>query len=445
MVSELTSVRHEVPDTPEAIEYCYRQGWTDGLPVVPPTQERVREFLDAAGARAGSVLGEVADRARVITAEKVAINAVMAGCLPAYLPVVVAAVQAMTDDRFCLHGSMASTGGAAPLLIVNGPIRDPARPQCRRQRLRARTRANATIGRALRLILLNVCDAQPGVLDQATMGHPGKYAYCIAEHEEATVWQPLHAERGLDRELSAVTVMAAEAPHYVKNAFGTTAEEVLASVADVMAHASYTQGAYLVVLAPEHRAVVERGGWSKADIRAYLAEHARRSVAELKRVGYLRGQPEPGDAQRFPALVNEDEVLVVAAGGGGGTFSAVVPPWAGGRSSSPGHPCGKCLHRLRVGGNMVVETAERLDLLDPRLDAGRARPTGARLGPGPAGQARWAAGERQAELGGASDRAGRAPPRAIRGAGNELWRASRTPAGWRPRRSSAAWPPSAMR
>jgi hypothetical protein len=335
MVSELASVRHEVPDTLEAIEYCYRQGWTDGLPVVPPTQERVRDFLDAAGLEPDAVLGEVVDRARVITAEKVAINAVMAGCLPAYLPVVVAAVQAMTADQFCLHGSMASTGGAAPLLVVNGPIRAEIGLNSGVNVFGPGTRANATIGRALRLILLNVCDAQPGVLDQATMGHPGKYAYCIAEHEEATAWLPLHAERGLARELSAVTVMAAEAPHYVKNAFGTTAEEVLTSVADVMAHASYTQGAYLVVLAPEHRAVVERGGWSKADVRAYLAEHARRSVAELKRVGYLRGQPEPGDAQRFPALVNEDEVLVVAAGGSGGTFSAVVPPWAGGRSSSP--------------------------------------------------------------------------------------------------------------
>jgi hypothetical protein len=335
MVSELTSVRHEVPDTLEAIEYCYRQGWTDGLPVVPPTQELVHDFLAAAGLEPDTVLGEVVDRARIITAEKVAINAVMAGCLPAYLPVVVAAVQAMTADQFCLHGSMASTGGAAPLVVVNGPIRAELGLNSGVNVFGPGTRANATIGRALRLILLNVCDAQPGVLDQATMGHPGKYAYCIAEDEEATIWQPLHAERGLARELSAVTVMAAEAPHYVKNAFGTTAEEVLASVADVMAHASYTQGAYLVVLAPEHRAVVERGGWSKADVRAYLAEHARRSVAELKRVGYLRGQPEAGDAQRFPALVNEDEVLVVAAGGGGGTFSAVVPPWAGGRSSSP--------------------------------------------------------------------------------------------------------------
>src|SRR5438874_5104761 len=237
MVSELASVRHEVPDTLEAIEYCYRQGWTDGLPVVPPTEERVRQFLDAAGLEPDAVLGEVVDRARVITAEKVAINAVMAGCLPAYLPVVVAAVQAMTADPFCLHGSMASTGGAAPLVVVNGPIRAELGLNSGVNVFGPGNRANATIGRALRLILLNVCDAQPGVLDQATMGHPGKYAYCIAEHEEETSWQPLHAARGLPRELSAVTVMAAEAPHYVKNAFGTTAEEVLTSVADVMAHA----------------------------------------------------------------------------------------------------------------------------------------------------------------------------------------------------------------
>jgi hypothetical protein len=335
MPTELASPRYEVPDTLQAIEFCYEQGWTDGLPVVPPTPERVQEFLALAALDPGTVLGEVADRGRTITAEKAAINAVMAGCLPAYFPVVVAAIQAMTDDAFCLHGSMASTGGAAPLLVVNGPIREQIDLNAGGNVFGPGRRANATIGRAIRLLLLNVCGAEPGVLDQSTMGHPGKYSYCIAEDEAATGWQPLHVERGLTREDSAVTVMAAEAPHYVRNAFGQTPEEVLATMADVMAHGGYTQGAYLVVVAPEHRAVIERAGWSKADVRAYLVEHARRSAAGLKRAGYLRGAVEPGDDQRFPQLVRESDLLIVAAGGVGGTFSAVVPPWAGGRSSTP--------------------------------------------------------------------------------------------------------------
>ncbi|HLH24690.1 MAG TPA: hypothetical protein VK066_19385 [Chloroflexota bacterium] len=335
MATELASPRYEVPDTLEAIEFCYQQGWTDGLPVVPPTPERVAEFLAVATLDPGTVLGEVADRGRAITAEKAAINAVMAGCLPAYFPVVVAAIQALTDDAFCLHGSMASTGGAAPLLIVNGPIRQQIDLNAGGNVFGPGRRANATIGRAIRLLLLNVCGAEPGVLDQSTLGHPGKYSYCIAENEEATGWEPLHVERGLARDTSAVTVMAAEAPHYVRNAFGQTPEDVLATVADVMAHGGYTQGAYLVVVAPEHRAVIERAGWSKADVRAYLAEHARRSAAELKRAGYLRGAVEPGDAQRFPPLVRESDLLIITAGGTGGTFSAVVPPWAGGRSSEP--------------------------------------------------------------------------------------------------------------
>src|SRR5579884_2679781 len=199
MATELASPRYEVPDTLEAIEFCYQQGWTDGLPVVPPTEARVAEFLAAAGLAPDAVLGTVPERGRVITAEKVAINAVMAGCLPTYLPVVVAAVQAMTADEFCLHGSMASTGGAAPLVIVNGPVRTQLGMNAGVNVFGPGTRANATIGRALRLVLLNVCDAQPGVLDQATLGHPGKYAYCIAEDEETTVWQPLHVERGLAR------------------------------------------------------------------------------------------------------------------------------------------------------------------------------------------------------------------------------------------------------
>jgi hypothetical protein len=324
-----------VPDTPAAIEFCYEQGWTDGLPVVPPTPERVQEFLALAALDGGSVLGEVADRGRAITAEKAAINAVMAGCLPAYFPVVVAAIQAMTDDAFCLHGSMASTGGAAPLVVVNGPVRAQLGMNGGGNVFGPGNRANATIGRAIRLILMNVCGAEPGVLDQSTMGHPGKYSYCIAEDEEGTGWQPLHVERGLGREDSAVTVLAGEAPHYVRNAFGQTPEEVLTTVADVMAHGGYTQGAYLVAVSPEHRGVIERAGWSKADVRAYLVEHARRSAAGLKRAGYLRGAVEPGDAQRFPQLVEEADVLVVAAGGRGGVFSAVVPPWAGGRSSTP--------------------------------------------------------------------------------------------------------------
>ena len=335
MASELVSARHEVPYTLEAIEFCYQQGWTDGLPVVPPTQERVEEFLAVAGLDPQTVLGEVADRGRVITAEKVAINAVMAGCLPAYLPVVVAAVQAMTDDAFCVHGSMASTGGAAPLLIVNGPVRGQVELNSGVNVFGPGWRANATIGRAIRLVLLNVLGAQPGVLDQSTMGHPGKYSYCIAEDEEGTGWTPLHVERGLPREASAVTVMAAEAPHYVRNAFAHTPEQLLDSVADVLAHGSYTRGAYVVVVSPEHRAVLERARWSKANVRAYLVEHARRSTAELKRAGYLRGEAEDGDDQRFSPLVEESDLLILAAGGAGGTFSAVVPPWVAGRSSMP--------------------------------------------------------------------------------------------------------------
>ncbi len=335
MASELVSTRYEVPDALEAIEFCYQQGWTDGLPVVPPTEARVAEFLAAAGLAPDAVLGTVPERGRVITAEKVAINAVMAGCLPTYLPVVVAAVQAMTDPAFCLHGVAASTSGAAPLVIVNGPIRHAVALNAGGNVFGPGWRANATIGRAVRLVLLNVLGAQPGVLDQATLGHPGKYTYCIAEDEEATGWTPLHVERGLAAEQSAVTVMAAEAPHSVRNAFATTPEEVLASVADVLAHGGYTRGAYLIVLAPEHRAVLERAGWTKADVRAYLVEHARRSLAELKRAGYVRGAVEPGDAQRFPPLVEESDLLVVAAGGAGGGFSAVVPPWVAGRASVP--------------------------------------------------------------------------------------------------------------
>ena len=204
-------------DALEAIERCYELGWGDGLPLVPPTQGRVAQFLEAAGKASGEVVGEIPERRREITAGKVAANAVMAGCLPEYMPVVLAATEAMLAPPFNLVGPSSSMGGSAVLVIVNGPVAQKIGVNSRNNLFGPGNRANATIGRAIRLILMNACAAIPGLFDRSVIGHPGKYTYCIAEAESETHWNPLHVERGFKPDQSTVTVFASESPRQVRS------------------------------------------------------------------------------------------------------------------------------------------------------------------------------------------------------------------------------------
>jgi hypothetical protein len=333
--AELTSKRFEVSDAIEAIEMYYERGWTDGLPVVPPTEERVREFLAASGQQPGDIVGAIPQRNRVMTAEKIAINAVMAGCLPAYAPVVMAAVGAMTSDRFNPHGSTTSTAGAAPLIIVSGPIARELEINSGANLFGPGWRANATIGRALRLVLMNLGGAVPGVLDRATMGHPGKYTYCIAESEEASPWEPLRVDLGFGAESSTVTVVASESPHQVRDDSSYEPRSLLDGFVDSMTGAgSFTSADWVVVVCPEHAAVIGRHGWSRDDVKGYLAERCRRSLADLKRLGRRKGQPEAGDEEKMVQMLSgPEEILLLVAGGAAGVFSAVIPPWSGGHAS----------------------------------------------------------------------------------------------------------------
>jgi hypothetical protein len=332
-MTELSSVRVEADDVFEAIELYFRNGWTDGLPVVPPTESRVAEFLEACGHSGGDIVGQVPERRRTITAEKLAINAVMAGCLPEYMPVVLAAFQAMCDPEFNLHGSTVTTGGPAPLLIVNGPI-------ARRLGMNAGVslfgpgwRPNATIGRAIRLILINCCGTEPGVMDKATIGHPGKYTYCIAEDEENCPWEPLHAMRGFEAADSAVTVFAADAPKLVSNEGGTTPEAILDTIAgtikDPGAISVPATGDFLVVHSPQHRGHMIDHGWTKRDIQEYLFEKTK-----LVEEDYYRGGRRPMRARTerewpVPTVEKPDDFMIMAGGGPAGGFSAVVTPWWG--------------------------------------------------------------------------------------------------------------------
>ncbi len=336
MAATLTSQRHKVEDIADAIEFCFRQGWTDGLPVVPPTPERVGAMLAAARLDPKQEIGFVTHRSVSITAEKVAINAVMAGCKPEYMPVVVAAVEGIADPRWSYHGPGTSTGGAAGAMTVNGPIVRELDINAGDNLFGPGWRANLTIGRAVRLVMRNVCGSVPGTLDRGTLGHPGKLSYVIAENEAESPWTPLHVERGLRPEQSAVTVLAADAPHQLYNQLSSTAEGVLTTLADDMRISGNVMGQpnYVLVLAGEHMRTIAGDGWDKKRVRRFVWEHTQNSHAHLKRTQRMAGPAEPGDDGRLrPLVATPDDIFVVAAGGRAGAFSAYIPGWGSAKNS----------------------------------------------------------------------------------------------------------------
>ncbi|MGE0684268.1 MAG: hypothetical protein AB7P69_25595 [Candidatus Binatia bacterium] len=330
----LRSRAYELDDAFAVNEHYQHNGWTDGLPIVPPTEDRVWEFLNAAHLQPNDVVGVETVRQRLITAEKVAINAVMAGCLPAYMPVLVAILNAMSDEDFNLHGSTASTGGSAPFIIVNGPIRITLTMNATHSVFGAGNRANATIGRAIRLILINVLGCVPGQLDRSTLGHTGKYSFCIAEDEEDSSWTPLAQERGVPAGQSGVTVMAAEASRQIMNEWTHDPEEIMETFAAEIRHNMLTysiwKGNYAIVIPKQLRELLIVAGWQKQDIREYIFRSARVRRKDWESVGkkklVARGK---GPEQEFTALRAPEDLLVVAAGGPAGGFGAVIPPWLG--------------------------------------------------------------------------------------------------------------------
>jgi len=319
----------EVDDAPEAVlEAFVTREWCDGLPIVPPTADRVRVMLG--DAEPGRALGAMPPLWRTATLEAIAVNAVMAGCRPEYFPVIVAAVDAMLDPDFNLYGVQATTHPVAPLVIVNGAYG-------RRIGLHAGSgcfgpgfRANATIGRALRLILMNVGGAWPGRHDMATQGSPAKFSYCIAENEEASPWGPL-------QDGDAVTVYGGEGPHNVNDHASTTASGILSTVSHTAATLGsnvgwyFSQSQLLVVLGPEHARTIAGDGLTRADVQRFVYEHARLPLATLKLGGMWGMHDWPAwmmalrdDEVRPPQVPSPDDVLVVVAGGPG-KHSSVVP------------------------------------------------------------------------------------------------------------------------
>ncbi len=318
----------ETLDTPDAIlaAFCERE-WCDGLPIVPPTEERVRTMLG--GAAAQRSLGAMPPLWRQATLEKLAVNAVMAGAEPSYFPVIVAAVQAMLDPSFNLYGVQATTHPVAPLLIVHGPAAHELGVHAGSGCFGPGFRANATIGRAIRLIMLNVGGAWPGRYDMATQGSPAKFSYCIAERDDVP-WGPLHADR-------AVTVFGGEPPHNVNDHVSTTAAGILATVADTAVSLGsnvgwyFSQSQLLIVLGPEHARTIAGDGFSRADVQRFVFEHARLPLRTLKLGGMWGIQDWPrwmhavtDDDALLPQVPSPEDVMVIVAGGPG-KHSAVVP------------------------------------------------------------------------------------------------------------------------
>ena len=314
--------------------YLLEHHWSDGLPAIPPTRERVERMLKCTTRKPDEVVGAVAPAFGVATVERIAINAVMAGCYPEYLPVLIAATEAISDPRFNLRGIQATTNPAAVFMIVNGPIAKQLGVNSGGNCLGPGAWANATLGRALRLIQQNIGGAQPGDMDKATQGQPGKYTFCCAENEDASPWAPLHVERGFKKEQSTVTTVGALGT-WNMNTHAKDANDFLRIVADTMTFPASSDFVYAgepwLILSPEHAEILHRDGLSKADVKRGLWERARLSCQRLSAKDFGRTQSgrkaELGEITRdtvLPISVKSDDIGILVAGGTG-THSVYIP------------------------------------------------------------------------------------------------------------------------
>ena len=353
--AQLASRRVRIPVDDDPFEFLFERGLTDGLPVVPPTEARVIQMLSGTPRAATEVVATVPPNLTPVTVEKVAVNAVMAGCRPEYLPVVLAAIEAACSTEFNLHGVLATTYFAAPVIVVNGPIRREIGLNCEGNVFGQGSRANATIGRAVQLVVRNVGGGKPGEVDMATLGQPGKYTCCIGEYEEASCWDPLHVERGFEPEQSTVTVFAGEAPRAIRDQLSRHARSLATSIGlalESVAHVKlHSMGEAMLVVSPEHVRTFERERFSKDDLRDCVQQTTGRPLRDLlpdstceKGVSLKAlppswlgadGQPTPEALERpVPKFARPEEIIIVVAGGTAGKFSAVLGGWASGAAGS---------------------------------------------------------------------------------------------------------------
>jgi len=335
----LRSRRVELGSQEDPVEATYARGWSDGLPVVPPTPERVLRMVGGTPRDPGEVVAVVPPDLVECTVEKAAVNAVMAGCQPEYLPVVLAALEAACTDQFNIHGVLATTFASGPVVIVNGPIAARIGMNSGVNVLGQGNRANATIGRALQLIVRNVGGGRPGGVDRATHGNPGKYTFCFAEDEAGSPWEPLAVARGVAPGLSAVTVFAGSGLQPIMDQRSRTATSLAGSMASCLRVVTHPKLALawdaLLIVSPEHARVFREAGWSRERLRDELYARLRLPWAEIVRGagGIAEGMPEPMLGAEVPKF-REGGLLIAHAGGTAGLFSAIVGGWSSGPAGS---------------------------------------------------------------------------------------------------------------
>ena len=320
------------PSEYEAIQAFIEKGWTDGMPIIPPTKLRVDRFIDYCGRKPDENLGVEPVKGRTITVQKVAINSVMAGCLPEYFPIVLASIEAVLEPEFNLHAITASTMGAGVLSVVNGPIAKEVSINGSTSVFGPGHRSNATIGRAIRLCLINTTGSKSGEIDKATLGHPGKYTWCITENVESSPWSSLGEDRGVANDSSSVTLFAGLSPTQVSNHSSTDPKTILNSFRDALFAAGPSQGEIVITLCPEHAKHLSDAGWGKIQVKDYLYEIAVRKDDEWG-LGSIPPGPKPQGKSNTHSTESPDSFTILVAGGNAGAFSNVIPLWGGGSNS----------------------------------------------------------------------------------------------------------------
>lgn len=321
-----------ISEQEDEMEACFDRGWSDGLPVVPPTPERVMRMLTGTNRASDEIVGIVPPDLIDCTIEKIAINAVLAGCKPEYLPVVITAVEAALQDEFCMHGLLATTYFSGPMIIVNGPMSRAIGMNSQGNVLGQGNRANATIGRALQLVIRNVGGGKPGGVDRSVFGNPGKYTYCFAEDELNSCWESLSVEKGFADTASTVTLFAADGLQGIVDQKSRDPESLCKSFAAalrVVGHPKMVLAAdAILVVSPEHERVYRLAGWSKQDVKDRLKALLMISGSELiaGAGGIAEGLPAKFADAQLPKF-REGGFNIVRAGGSAGMFSAIIAGW----------------------------------------------------------------------------------------------------------------------
>jgi hypothetical protein len=317
----LQAERFEIPDDLWAAQAFFEEkGWGDGLPIIPPTEDRVSAMLAATKRQPQDIIGAVPPRWAQATVEKIAINGVMAGCKPEYMPVLIAAVEALSDPKLNLYALQATTGGPAVMLIINGPIRNELNINGGPNALGEGWRANATIGRFVQLVKRNIGGSYPGTTCKATLGWPGKYSICIGENEEASPWEPLHVERGFEREQSTVTAISADASIRASDLDSTKAVGILTNFVQKMDGPSGPEA--IMVICPEHAKIIAGDGFSKKDVQKFVWERAAYRMKDLPEETFAQRVKRRSDLKLtrdsvIPVTDKPEDILVIVAGGDG--------------------------------------------------------------------------------------------------------------------------------